>query len=230
VVWLGDGHGHRVCVHGAPTAVLAVPSDRQAGLWERAVEASLHGVPTTVPSAADHLLIAAVDGARAGSLARLRWITDAAALVGSGVDWTVVVGEAGRHAVTGQLAHALRYLRTGVGVGVPAEVLTTLSGTRRGSRERVAHRLSVTTAPGVPSGVEVVGRFLRLTADLPLRRAAAVAPRFLADQCGVRRPTEVPAAAARRVLRAVRSPSPPGGALPSVATLVPGTAMRAGKS
>jgi hypothetical protein len=116
-----------------------------------------------------------------------------------------VVSEACRHHVSLLVGEALRYLAEVVEAKVPPDVIGVLAAAPTAPRERLAHRLSLTTTPRVASAGEVLGRFIRLTADLPLRRAVAAAPGFLQAMVGVDHRREV----ARKAIRAMVSPAPP---------------------
>jgi hypothetical protein len=152
-----------------------------------------------------------VDGARANSGSTLRWITDVTALLGAvpELDWDVVLSEARRHHVSPLVAEALRYLVEGLDVKVPADAIAALAATPTSPRERLAHRLSLTTVGRVPSAAEVLGRFTRQTADLSLARAAVTAPAFLEALLGIERHRDLPVAVARKAVRALAPPPAP---------------------
>lgn len=213
-VWLTRRGGHVVCLHWSPTPALGFPPPASATFWQRTADVDLHGVRVRVPSPADHLVHTVADGARANSGSSLRWIVDVVTLLEEGsVDWDVVASEARRCRLSALLADALDYVRTALERDVPAEVLRDLRRAPRNGRVLLAHRLSVTTTPWAPSAAEVLGRFLRLTADLTAYRAAAAFPDYLAAQLGVDRTGEVPRAAARKVAQVVRAPSTPAAAV-----------------
>jgi hypothetical protein len=194
-------------------------------MWQRAVDVTFNQTATRVPSPADHLVQACIDGARANSGSTLRWITDVSALLGAvpNLDWDIVVTEARRHHVSLLIGEALRYLVEALDLDVPRDAIGALAATPTTPRERLAHRLSLTTTPRVASAAELLGRFTRLTADLPLSRAAATAPAFLQATLGVERRRDLPVAAARKAVRAVISPTP---SLASLSTAGPAAAGR----
>jgi hypothetical protein len=207
---LRSRQGRVVRLHWQPSRNMRLPDGAREPFWKRSAEVTVQHTATRVPGPADHLVQACIDGARANSGSNLRWITDVAALLGAvpGPDWDVVVSEARRHHVSLLVAEALRYLAERLAAKVPADTIAALTATPTSARERLAHRLSLTTSPRVPSAAEVLGRFTRLTADLPLTRAAATAPAFLEILLGVERRRDLPAAVARKVLQA---PAPPVG-------------------
>ena len=206
---LRNARGRVVQVHWQPSPNL--PAEPWADLWERAVDSQLSGADAKLLSPADHLVHACVDGVRANSGASLRWIADAMALLSTpsaGLDWDVVVAESRRLRVTLLMSEALQYLSRALGAEVPAPALAALQAAPTTPRDRVAHRLSLTTTPRLPSTAEAAGRFLRLTAPLPVLEAAGAAPDFLASVLDVPSRREVPRAAVRKVIRAVVAPTP----------------------
>jgi Uncharacterised nucleotidyltransferase len=219
---LRNDQGRVIRLHWQPSRNVSLPEAAWKPMWQRAIEVTFHHTATRVPSAADHLVHACIDGARANSGSTLRWVTDGSVLIGAvpGLDWDVVVSEAGRHHVSLLVGEALRYLVEALDLDVPHGAVEALAATPTTPRERLAHRLSLTTSPRVASAAEVLGRFTRLTADLPLSRAVATAPAFLQAMLGVERRRDLPVAAARKAARAVMSPTPSMASL-SIAGPVP---------
>lgn len=207
---LHNDKGRVIRLHCQPSRNVSLPAQAWEPMWQRAVDVTFHHTTTRVPSAADHLVHACIDGARANSGSTLRWITDVSVLLGAvpDLDWDIVVSEARRHHVSLLAGEALRYLVEALGVDVPRGAIEALAATPTTPRERLAHRLSLTTSPRVASAAEVLGRFTRLTADLPLLRAVAAAPAFVQAMLGVQRRRDLPVAVARKAVRAVVSPTP----------------------
>ena len=210
-VALRNQQGQLARLHWQPSRNLSLPAAAWEPLWRRAREVGFRGVSTLVPNPADHLVHACIDGARANSGSVLRWIADCTVLLGAvpDLDWDVVVAEAGRHRASRLVGEALQYLAQALEVQVPSAALQALAATPTTRRERLAHRLSLTTIPRAASAAEVLGRFTRLTADLPLARALATAPAFLQALLGVERRRDLPVAVARKAFLAVGSPTPP---------------------
>jgi putative nucleotidyltransferase-like protein len=208
---LCNRQGRVVRMHWQPSRNLSLPDEAREPFWKRSTEVTVQHVATRVPSPAAHLVQACIDGARANSGSNLRWITDVAVLLGadSEPDWDVVVSEARRHHVALLVAEALRYLVQALHAKVPADAVAALAATPTSPRERLAHRLSLTTIPRVPSAAEVLGRFIRQTADLSLTGAAATAPAFLEALLGIERHRDLPAAVARKAVRVLASPTAP---------------------
>jgi hypothetical protein len=203
--------GRVVRLHWRPSRNMSLPDGAREPFWRRSTEVAVQHTATRVPGAADHLVQACVDGARAHSGSTLRWITDVTVLLGAvpEPDWDVVVSEARRHRVSLLIAEALRYLVEGLDARVPADAIAALTATPTSPRERLAHRLSLTTSSRVPSAAEVLGRFTRQTAHLPLHRAAVTAPAFLEALLGIERRRDLPVALTRRAVRALAPPTVP---------------------
>jgi hypothetical protein len=216
-VTLRNRQGRVIRLHWQPSRNMPLPDVAREPMWQRSVEVTLGHTATRVPDPADHLVQACIDGARANSGSTLRWITDLTVLLGAvpDIDWDLVASEARRHHVSLLIAEALRYLVEALGVDVPRAAIAAMAAAPTSPRERLAHRLSLTTSPRVTSAAELLGRFTRLTADLPLSRAAATAPTFLQTMLGVQRRRDLPVAVARKAVRALAPPSP---ALTSLST------------
>jgi hypothetical protein len=225
-VALRNDQGRVIRLHWEPSRNLPLPDEARERMWQRAVRVDFHHTTRTcVPGAADQLVLACIDGARANSGSTLRWITDVTGLLAStpGLDWDVVVLESRSRHASLLVAEALRYLVQVLDADVPREAISALAAAPTSPRERLAHRLSLTTSPRVASAAELLGRFTRMTADIPLSRAVATAPGFLQSLLGVQHRRHLPAAVARRAVRAIVSPTPP---VASPSTAEPATARR----
>lgn len=204
--------GRVVRLHWQPSLNLSLPGTAWDGLWQRAVPARLGDTSTRIPSAADHLVHACADGARGNSGSSLRWIADTTALLQSPaghVRWDIVVAEAQRLRLSMLVSTALRYLQKALGTTVPASALRALSDTPTTSRDRLAHRLTLTTTPRVASAGEIAGRFLRLTAGMSASESVATVPDYVATVLDTERGHGLPVTVLKRVARAVLSPTPP---------------------
>jgi hypothetical protein len=212
-------NGRLIRFHWQPTPNLALPHTTWDRIWQRAEPVRIGSLDTYVPGSADHLLHACVDGVRANSGASLRWITDAIALLAGSphsISWDVVVKEARRLRVTALMSETLLYLKETFRVEVPGHTFEALDATYTTRRDRLAHRLSLTTTPRVPSAAEVIGHFTRLTADRSILRAAAAAPDFLAITLDVNRRRQVPVAVLKKLAHGAISPKAPLAALSEV--------------
>jgi hypothetical protein len=208
---LRNQDGRLARLHWSPSRNVPMPAGLEHSIWTRATRVPFGSGATFVPSPADHLVYASLDGARANSGSTLRWITDATILLRSApdLDWEVVVAQARRDRVSLLIAEALRYLVDVLDADIPTGAIEALSATPTTARDRIAHRLSLTTTPGLHSAAELLGRFTRLTADLPLPAAVGAMPAFLQTTLGVPRRRDVPIAIARKAIQAVASPARP---------------------
>lgn len=158
--------------------------------WGRARTIDLNGVDVRIPASTDLLLHVCLHGVLGASAGRLRWVPDAAAILGSSaVDWPLLVAQARRRRVTATLGAALHYLRERQDVPVPIEAIDELLAVRRSPRARLAEHLS--TRP-LPTRQPLVGdlpntaiRYLVLTRQDPVVDAVRAVPRFLAATWGV---------------------------------------------
>jgi hypothetical protein len=213
-----NGDGRVARLHVAPSPNVPSPSDNWDSFWRRSAAAVIGGTPTRVPSPADIVVLASIDGARANSGAGLRWITDSVAVLVATqmVDWDVVVSEAQRHHASLLLGEALHYLGSMLDIAVPPEVHRALGAAHTTRRDRVAHRLSVTTPPRAPSAAELLGRFVWVTSDVPVSAAMRAAPGYLQAVLGVDSGPAAVGVVARKLVKAFVRPSP-APALPSLA-------------
>jgi hypothetical protein len=213
--------GRVVRLHWTPSRNLPIADDLWQRMRQRAVQIPLLENATMVPSAADFLVLACIDGARANSGSLLRWITDVTILLrAADPDWDVVVSEARRYHVSLLVAEALRYLET-FDVRVPREVNVALASAHTKPREKLAHRLSLTTSPRAPSAYEVLGRFIRQTVYLPLADALKTVPVFLGDVLAVRRGRDLPVAVAHKAIDAILRPRSSQASLSAAGAPVP---------
>lgn len=183
--------------------------------WQRTRTIDLMGVPVLAPSPTDVLLHVCLHGAFGGPSSRLRWVTDADALLrveGSEIDWDGLISQAERRRVSHTLAAALGYLSEEHQLAVPADVGARLVAVPRGPRVRIAERWS--TRP-LPRHAPVIGdlpntivRFALLTRQDPASEVAQALPRFVAAGWGVDAgPTTLARTALAKATAAVR-PTP----------------------
>ena len=205
--------GRVVRLHWEPSANLSLPGAGWDELWQRAVAVRVGDTATYLPGAADHLVHACVDGARANSGSSLRWIADVIAILsapaGDHIDWDVVLAEAHRLRVSLLLSDALRYLQQTLDATIPPSVLAALRKTPTNYRDRLGHRLSVSTTPRVASAGEVIGRFVRFTAGVRIFQAVAAVPSVAATVLDIEPGRRLPLMALKKVVRATVWPTPP---------------------
>jgi hypothetical protein len=208
-----NAQGRVVRLHWQPSANLSLPGARWDELWQRAVPVRIRDTATSLPGAADHLVHACVDGARANSGSSLRWIADVMAIlsapVADEIDWDVVLAEARRLRVSLLLSDALRYLQQTLDASVPPSVPAALRKTPTNYHDLVGHRLSLNTTPRVASAGEIIGRFVRFTAGMTIFQAVGAVPSFAATVLDAEPGRRLPLVALKKVVRATVSPTPP---------------------
>ncbi len=207
-----NSRGRLVRLHWLPSANLSMPGSPWDELWQRGATVRVRDTATLIPSAADHLVHACVDGARANSGSSLRWIADAMAILSvpaAQLNWEVVVAEARRLRVSLLLSDTLRYLQQTLDATVPPSALAALRKTPTNYRDRLGHGLSLHTTPRVASLAEVMGRFVRLTADMTVFQAVDALPDFATTVLNVEPGRTLPLVALKKVVRATLSPRPP---------------------
>ena len=155
---------------------------------------------------------AAARGCDAGwsSGARLRWVADAATIVGrvgSGLDWDRLVTQAVARRVVLVVGETLGYVADAFDVAVPAEVRRDLAAAEVTRRDQLVHDLLTgpRPSPGRLGGLPItLGRFVCLTAHEPLPSAAAQLPGFLGRAWDIDRPAQAPARVVRKAAAAFR--------------------------
>lgn len=117
---------------------------------QRAVTAEVRGHVVARPSNADMLVHTIVHGAKANPVPPLRWVADAAAVIGAGVDddaWSLVLDIAKRGDLSLPLAQGLSYLQDLLALPIPTELVRELERHRPPSIRRIEHRLAALPAP-----------------------------------------------------------------------------------
>jgi hypothetical protein len=180
-------------------------------LWQASVEMELGGVATRTLGPTDEFLDVCLRGARTIAPPSILWIADAVTVLAAApaaLDWKRLVRQARRIRATLRLRDALVFLRDELEAAIPAGVVAALEATPTTRRERIAHRVAGAARGRLGGPPELLPRFLRVTADRPVARALAGAPRFLRDEWGLERGTQVPLTALRkaggRLVRAAR--------------------------
>lgn len=123
--------------------------------WRRAVPLEVAGVPTLAMDATDQLVHVIVHGVRWNILPPLRWIADAAAILGNrqvAIDWTRLVALARKRGAELPLQLGLDYLKRLLALDIPGPTLEAL----RTSSVSLAARLDLhlrTRQPGLLLGL-----------------------------------------------------------------------------
>jgi hypothetical protein len=186
-------------------------------LWEAAVDFELGGAAARTLGPADELLDVCLSGARTTAWPTILWIADAVTVLAASAsefDWERLVRQARRIRATLRLHDALVFLRDELEAEVPVDVVAALEATPTTRRERIAHRLAGAPRGRLGGPPEALPRFLRVTADRPLARAIAGAPRFLRDEWGLEHGAQVPLAALRKAGGRLRRAARAGGDRP----------------
>lgn len=175
--------------------------------WRASVEAEVAGTPARILSPADQLLHVCAHGAAWNPVHPLRWAADAFKLIevaGEGLDWERLVGMARRGGLTLPLADALACLAEELEAPVPAAARLELSRTPVSAAERRAHE-AIAHPPSWRRSLSMLSWFWErhrahaaLEGERP-RPAAFV--RYMQGFWGLQKPSQVPAYAARRLLR-----------------------------
>jgi hypothetical protein len=97
--------------------------------WDAARPIRIKGVETLQPCATDLLLQVIVHGVRWNAFTPIRWIADAAAVLGSDevIDWDRLLGFAQRHRLTRRTLLGLTYLKQRFDLAIPAYALDKLA-------------------------------------------------------------------------------------------------------
>ncbi len=166
------------------------------------------GTPYPVPDPADLLLHLCVHGFAWDRLAPIRWIPDSVLLLRAhpDLDWARLLAAARARNITTIVLATLDYLESLFPATVPPHVLTHLRAQPAALFARLEYRqLLHPTDRLLGTMRRAPAKFLRSTAGLnPLRRALLV-PTYLSWLWEVDRPTQLPAAFYRRLLRKLRS-------------------------
>jgi hypothetical protein len=113
--------------------------------WSHARAGNLHGVEVAVPQATELLFHALAHGVTWRPVPPLRWIADAASILGrpdAEVDWDRFADAARRHWRVLHARSALAFLATTLGLPVPGGILDALSRAEVSRLERWEYRLS----------------------------------------------------------------------------------------
>ena len=190
-----DAHAQRIDLHWhlLPDSCWPGADDE---FWERASATALRGVRVSVLDATDQLLHTCAHGVKWEHVPPLRWIADAAMILGDpsvAIDWERLVRLADRLRLILPLRDALTHLESTLGLPVPRPVLAALQNASVSPAERWEYRLrtrpasrvlgrlqrALATLPSSPTGPRRIGRdqLCRLSASRPrLRRGRSAGP------------------------------------------------------
>jgi hypothetical protein len=152
--------------------------------WSHAVPVRVGGAATRALDATDQLLHVLLHGMKWSPVPSLRWLADAAHVVGHGVDWQRLFQQAETLQVGLRVDAALRYLAASLDVDVPDAALDGAAAVPVTRMERLEWRLA--SAPRAElrghlrGGLRLVlADFWRLHAQPGLLRSLLALPRYL---------------------------------------------------
>ena len=189
----------------APEFVVQAEEPAEAPFWNAAMDVDLDGLQIRALSPGDDLLAAVVTGARAGRVASLQWIVDAAMIVRTPeqVDWQRLYRIAVERGQGLRLRDALVYLRELLGHSPAPAVLKQLERRSASRRERLVHAAMIRSVPWLGSLPQAVGEHLAVTAGTSAWATAGSFPAFLRERWQVQRTRQLPSAAGRRAVGAL---------------------------
>ena len=158
-----------------------------------------------VPSPTDAFLAACVAGARYGPLPPTQWLTDSVMILRAGdVDWDRLIELAVTHGQSLRLREALDCL---LRLPVPERVAAAhgwLAGWSPTRRERLVFALSSGRLARRGGQAQALAQLMAATSGEPLARTAARIPAHLCARWSLTSRWQLPLAAGRRLLTAVR--------------------------
>jgi hypothetical protein len=138
-----DARAQRIDLHWHLLPESCWPS-ADATFWEHAQRATIHGADVAVLHPTEQLFHVCAHGVKWEPLAPLRWVADAALIVGRAeaeIDWDRLARQAEHHRLTLPLREALGYLRDMLGLLIPGEVLEQLQRAHVSRAERWEYHL-----------------------------------------------------------------------------------------
>jgi putative nucleotidyltransferase-like protein len=188
--------------------------------WRGSVEAQVGGARVRVLNPADQLLHVCAHGAAWNPVHPLRWAADAFKTIetaGTELDWERPVAMARRGRLTVPLADSLDFLARGLEAPIPQASLQALAQVPVGRAERRAHE-ALAQPPSSRRSLAMLSWFRerhRAQAALDGEGSGLIGfVRYMQGFWALERPIQVPAYAARRLLRR-RSPAPNRGVNPA---------------
>jgi hypothetical protein len=187
----------------------AEPSE--GSLWEAAETDRVGDTEVLVPSPTDAFFAACVAGARYGPLPPTQWLTDTVMILRADeVDWDRLIELAVTHGQGLRLREALDCL---LRFPVPERVAAAhawLAGWSATRRERLVFALSSGRFARRGGPAQALAQLVATTSGEPLARTAARIPALLCARWSLTHRWQLPLAAARRLLAAVRRTQSPG--------------------
>jgi hypothetical protein len=185
---------------------LELDADDEA--WRSAVPFVVGSVRAQTLAPDDHLLHVVAHGRRMSDVSPVRWVADAAMVIGSQGDafnWERLFEQARARRLTLLIARALRYLNTCIGIDVPGAVLQRFSESRVGVAERFEHRSHLIGAGVVGVSAVRMSDYLRARARDAEYRGMSGALHFARDLWQLPSSWHVPFALYHKTMRRVAS-------------------------
>lgn len=170
--------------------------DADRDFWAASKEITFEGQAVRVLDPADQLLHVCVHGAAWESVAPIRWIADALAVIRKTpqLDWKRLLLQARKRKLTLMVSSALDYIDRNIGDFVPAHVLADFKGSDVTVFEKLEYRQLLKPASALGRVQRKVWTFLRVCQGNTLRHAALSFAYYLCTRLRVDRMRQVPAA------------------------------------
>jgi hypothetical protein len=188
-------------------------SGQDPGLWAGARPLDVVGHRALSPSPDDLLLLVILHAYRAGWATAPRWIADTTYLLralGHELDWDRFLERTVHGHLVEPVRDALEFVADQFDAPVPPAPLQTLRSTRVGRWEQHRHRLASREVTGERRALfgeldDARTGWARWSLNLTPVATARSLPLFVTRRLGLERPSEVPAAVARRGYRNIKS-------------------------
>jgi len=175
--------------------------DADSDFWEASKETTFDGRAVRVLDPADQLLHICVHGAAWESVAPIRWIPDAIAVLRKTpqLDWERLLLQARKRRLTVVVREALNYIDRNIGDFVPAHVLSEFNRADVTVFERLEYSQLLKPARVLGHLRRRLWTFLRVSQGKSWRHTALSFPGYLCTRLRVDRKRQVPAAFCREI-------------------------------
>jgi hypothetical protein len=178
--------------------------------WPRLMLQQVAGVTSHVLDHPDELIHVCLHGARTWPVGNLVWAADAMKVLERvpNLDWDRVLSVSAAYRCSRAIGEALFYLSDQLGAQVPGSTIQALRDAHVSRREALGYAL--TSGPDreprfIHRVVRAIGHYVRLTAAWHIVDAVKGLPRYLQELQDLDRPSQVPIASLRRLLRPATS-------------------------
>ena len=175
--------------------------DADCDFWEASKKTTFDGQAIRVLDPADQLLHICVHGAAWESVAPIRWIPDALAVLRKTpqLDWERLLLQARKRRLTVMVREALNYIDRNIGDFVPAHVLSEFNRSDVTVFERLEYSQLLKPARVLGHLRRKLWTFLRVSQGKSWRHTALSFPSYLCTRLRVDRKRQVPAAFCREI-------------------------------